>query len=357
MERQRVVLTPNHGGSIEPYILFHLSELLNQEFNYVAAKEVFEQRPATGWLVQRLGVFSIVRGTPDRKSFRMTQELLAEGKRWLVIFPEGEVCWQNDTVMPFQQGAAQLVFWALEDLAKHGAPPPLSFIPIAIRFVYPRDMGPEIDGALRHLEHRLFSTLNPRLTPYERLRRVGEAVLSANEKKHNVRPRPDADLNERVQYIKELIVSRIEMALGLSSRPQQPMLERIRVLLNTVERIVFSQSEGSEYEQQLHQQRQQQARGLYDDLWRVLRFIAVHDGYVKEMPTSERFLDLLGLLELEVFQRRRTWGPRKALVKIGEPLNVADYLPRYQTDKRGVLQEVTDSLEASVRQMLAALKL
>ena len=78
--------------------------------------------------------------------------------------------------------------------------------------------------------------------------------------------------------VKELIVSRIETALGLPSRPEQPMLERIRVLLNTVERIVFSQSEGSEYEQQLHQQRQQQARGLYDDLWRVLRFIAVHDG-------------------------------------------------------------------------------
>ena len=26
------------------------------------------------------------------------------------------------------------------------------------------------------------------------------------------------------------------------------------------------------------------------------------------MPTSERFLDLLGLLELEVFKRRKIWG-------------------------------------------------
>ena len=84
--------------------------------------------------------------------------------------------------------------------------------------------------------------------------------------------------------------------------------------------------------------------------------IAVHDGYVKEMPTSERFLDLLGLLELEVFKRRRIWGPRKALVKIGEPINLANYFPRYQTDKRGVLQEVTISLESSVRQMLAELR-
>ena len=46
LERLRVVLTPSHGVGVEPWILFHLSKLLSQEFNYVAAKEVFERRPA-----------------------------------------------------------------------------------------------------------------------------------------------------------------------------------------------------------------------------------------------------------------------------------------------------------------------
>ena len=34
----------------------------------------------------------------------------ALSKRWLVIFSEGEVCWQNDTVMPFQQGMGTWIF-------------------------------------------------------------------------------------------------------------------------------------------------------------------------------------------------------------------------------------------------------
>ena len=34
LKRQRVVLTPSHSGGLEPYILFHLSKLLGEEFNY-----------------------------------------------------------------------------------------------------------------------------------------------------------------------------------------------------------------------------------------------------------------------------------------------------------------------------------
>ena len=355
LKRLRVVLTPSHGALVEPYILFHLSKLLSQEFNYVAAKEAFERRPALGLLIQRLGAYSIVRGTADRKSFRMTHKILVEGKRWLVIFPEGEVCGQNDTLMPFQQGVAQFAFWACEDLTKRGEALPLYFVPMAIKFVYLRDMDPTIDRSLQKLEHKLVGP-NPRpLSLYDRLRRVGEAVLSAIEKKYNVLPGKDADLNQRVQFMKELIVSRIETELGVSPRRGQPLLDRIRFLFNMVDRIVFSDIGSSDYEQQLNERRQKQAQGLYEDLRQVLRFIVVHDGYVRESPTAERFLDLLGMLEWEVFERRPSWGPRKAIVKIGEPLNVAAHLPRYRADKRGALQEVTMSLESSVRRMLAEL--
>ena len=353
---QRVVLTPNHGGSIEPFILFHLSKLLCLDFNYLAAKEAFERRPAAAWFLQRLGGYSVVRGTLDKKSFRTTQDLLVEGKHWLVIFPEGEVGWQTDTIMPFQEGGTQLAFWAYTELARRGESFPLYLVPIAIRYVYLQDMSQEIDRSLERLERKLLAAVNsPPLSRYDRLRRVGEAVLVANEKKYGIQPQAETDLEERVQQIRERILSRIEATLGLPSRPGQPLLARIRDLLNAVERIVLSDAEGAGYEQQLHHELQQQARGLYEDLSRVMRFIAVHDGYVREAPTAERFLDILGLLELEVFERRRFWGPRKALIKAGDPVEIGQYFPRYQNDKRGVIQEITILLETRVRQSLAEL--
>jgi 1-acyl-sn-glycerol-3-phosphate acyltransferase len=335
LKGQRVVITPNHSGGLEPFVVFHLSKLLGAEFNYLAAKEAFERWPPIGWFAQRLGLYSIIRGTTDRNSFRMTRKLLAEGRRWLVIFPEGENCWQNDSVMPFQQGVAQLAFWAYEDMARQGEQPPLYFVPTVIKYIYLKDMRPEIDRSLTRLERKLLTPLKTKpSTLYERLRQVGEAVLSINEKEYNVRPM-GAGLNERLQHIKELIVSRVERALNVSPRPGQPLIERIRDLFNAIDRIVYSEPEG-EYERELHYRLQQEARGLYYDIW-------------------ERFLDVLGLLEFEVFGRRRVRGPRKAVVKIGEPMNLRDYYPRYQTDRRGVVKEVTQSLESSVRLMLAGL--
>ena len=356
LKRLRVILTPNHAQGVEPAIVFHLSKLLNEEFNYLAAKDAFEHPSPVPWLLQRLGAYSVVRGTPDRDSFRMTRQLLLDGQRWLVVFPEGEVCWQDDTVMPFQQGVAQLAFWAYDDLVKQGERPLLYFVPIAIKYVYIRNMRLEIDRSLQQLERKLFSalTLHPS-TLYDRLRRVGEAVLSANEKEYNVRPREGAGLNERVQQMKELITARVEAALRVSPRPEQPLLERTRNLFNSLDRIVYSEPEAPEYERQLHHRRQQEIRMLYDDLSQVLRFVALYDGYVRETLTAERFLDVLGRLELEVFGKRTIWGSRKAIMKIGEPLNLEDYFPRYKTDKRGTLQEIMTSLEDSVRKMLSEL--
>jgi 1-acyl-sn-glycerol-3-phosphate acyltransferase len=356
LKGERVILAPNHSGGREPYILFHLSKMLGGEFNYLTAKEVFDHSFPLGWLLQRLGAYSIIRGTPDRSSFRMTRQLIVEGKRWLVMFPEGVACGQNDTVIPFQQGIAQLAFWGYEDLVKQGELPPLYCLPIAIKYVYLRDMHEEIDRSLRRLERKLFSPSNPKpLTLFDRLRRVGEAVLSANEKANNVRPPREATLNERIQRMKELIVSRVAGTLGVSPHPDRSLLDRIRELFNAIDQIVYSEPEGTEYDRQLHSHRQQKVRELYNDLSKVLNFIALYDGYVRETLTSERFLDVLGLLELEVFGRGKIWGPRKAVLRVGNPVNLANYFQRYQADKRGTLDEITRLLESSVREMLRGL--
>jgi hypothetical protein len=102
--------------------------------------------------------------------------------------------------------------------------------------------------------------------------------------------------------------------------------------------------------------RQQAAREFYHDLDRALRFVAIYDGYVAESMNVERFMDVLGLLELEVFQRRTTWGPRKACVEVGEPINLRDHFAAYQADKRGTVKQVAATLEATVRRMLDALE-
>ena len=353
---KRCLLMPSHSGGFEPYIILHLSKLLGDDYNYLAAMEAFEKSPITGWLMQRIGAYSIIRGTADRPSLQMTKQLLVDAKRWLVIFPEGQTVWQNDTVIPFQQGVVQLAFKAYEAAVKQDEGASLFCVPISIKYAYLEDMRSQREASLARVESKLFppDCMAPP-SQYERLRRIGKAVLAANEKSHNVKPDEDASLDDRIQMMKETIVRRIELQLELTPRAGQSLLDRIRALFNAVDRIVHEEPETYEYQQKLLNERQQAARDLYDDLWRVLQLIAIYDGYVRESLTVERFMDVLCLLEMEVLGERRIWGPRKALVRVGDSVDLRDHFSAYKTDKRGVIQEVTLAIESRVRQMLATL--
>lgn len=102
-------------------------------------------------------------------------------------------------------------------------------------------------------------------------------------------------------------------------------------------------------------ERQREVAVLYDDLWRLNRAVGIYDGYVRETMSAERFLDVLGLLELEVFKKRHIWGPRRARIGVGEPLDLAESLDAYRADRRTTVATVTLALEDAVRAMLEAL--
>ncbi len=350
---KRCLVLPSHSGGFEPYIIVRLSRLLDLDFNYLAAMETFERNPLIGWFMQRMGAYSIIRGTADRHSFVTTKKLLVEGKRWLVIFPEGQTVWQNDTVIPFQEGVAQLAFKACEEIAKGDAEESLLCLPMSIKYVYLGNMDREMDESLARLEAALFPAgFTPKERRYDRLRDISEALLAANEKRHGVKPDPDDSRDDRIQRMKERIVGAIERQLDVTPRADQDLLDRIRACFNVVDHITQESPPATDYDRKLLAERQQMARDLCGDLWRVLQFVAIYDGYVRELLTVERFMDVLCLLEMEVFAERRMWGPRKAVVKVGEALDLRDHFAAYKADKRAVIRKVSMALESSVRGML-----
>lgn len=357
LQGKRRLLTPSHSGGFEPHIVMYLSKLTGDIFNFVAAVEVFEQAPINRWLMPRLGVYSVVRGAVDRQSFAMTRQILAEGKRPLVIFPEGQAILQNSMLAPFQQGVIQLAFKAHEDAKAADTGAHLYCVPIAIKYIYLQDMHGEIDLSLDRLAAAVgLAGGGKSSSRYERLRQIAEAVLVANEKAHHVSAGANASMDSRIQNLKAHVAAKIEGQLAIVPSDKQGLLERVRVMFNALDRIVHDEPPSSEYEQRLAVERQQLARTLYEDVWRLLQLVAVYDGYVRESMTVERFMDVLCLLELEVFQTRKVWGPRKACVRVGEPIDLLDHAEAYDANKREVVQRVNSALESSVQEMLRAME-
>ena len=348
------VLVPNHADYADASIMFTLSKRLGDQFYYMCARETFIDR-IRSFFMQRFGVYSVARGRVDRESFRTTRSLLAEGKHPLVVFAEGEISRQNDTVLPFESGVVQLCFWALDDMAKTGAGKPLYVVPIGIKYVYEEEMWDEIEDALTRLEREILPQGSPAAEDlYGRLRQIGTVIVSTLEREYKLKADENRSLNERIEQLREHILSQMEEFMGV--RPQTTVLPRTRVrsLKNLIDAEIYMETEElSAYERQIHEQRLEKFQEFYPDLNRLFNFIAIYDGYVGETQSPERFLEVITRIEREVFGDSKPRGPRIALMRFGTPKNLLDRYETYKQDKKQTVQNVTLELETEVQTLIS----
>ena len=350
------VLVPNHADYADASIMFALSKRMEDQFYYMCARETF-RGGIRSFLMQRFGVYSVVRGSIDREAFRTTRRLLAEGQHPLVMFAEGEISRQNDTVLPFESGVIQLCFWALDDMTKAGTVKPLYAVPIGIKYIYAEDMWDEIEKALARLEREILPQRSLSAGDlYERLRGVGAAVVSTLEREYRLQADENRSLNERIEQLRERILSQMEEFMGVT--PQTTVLPRTRVraLKNLVDAEIYRETEEiSAYERQIHEQRLETFQEFYPDLNRLINFIAIYDGYVGENRSPERFLEVITRLEREVFGSSKPRGPRIAFMRFGTPKNLLDLYDSYKRQKKQTVQDITLELETEVQELISGI--
>ena len=362
LDLDTVLLTPNHPTDLEPALLFHLSRVVRQPFYFLACRESFDHfRGLWGAFTRRIGAYSVVRGAVDRASYRATRDLLAQPGSKLVVFPEGEVYSQNDTLLPFHNGVFQMAYWALEDRRKAGKEgEPLYVLPIAIKYRFVRDMTAEIQASLTRLEHFTGAAPPPDAHDYQRLRGIGEAMLLSCEREYRLTsPKdaaPDADLTPRLNAIKEAILQRVASAAGVALPKGETLPERMRALIHVIETVTREEpQEKTPYDNELRRQQSQRAEPLLRDLRRLANWIAVYDGYVKAAPTQERMADTLTRLERECFGKEKLHGPRRCLVRLGVPIDVNQRGDAYAADRRVEVARLTRDTEAQVSALLSTL--
>ncbi len=352
IRNERVLLTPNHPTHAEPAVLFDLARQGSRRFYYLSNRESFGYAWGLfGWLLQHCGAYSIIRGAPDRESFKFTRAVLAENRAPLAIFPEGEVYSQNDSLLPFQAGVFQLAFLALDDMAKADHYAPLYIQPVAIRYRFVEDMGKPIIESLQRLEAHLGLSGPPPGDPYLRLRRIGDAVLTAAETAYRLPHGSPDDLDPRIDAVRGKIVDRVAEALHLPPETLGKTLpDRMRALTNRVNRVAVEEEEpASEYQERLMREEAERVRPLNQDLKRLANWLAVRDGYVAEMASQERVVDTLWRLESEVLGRRILRGKRLCQVRLPAPINLQHDLA---TPRKEAIQKVTAHVEQEIQDLL-----
>ena len=112
----------------------------------------------------------------------------------------------------------------------------------------------------------------------------------------------------------------------------------------------------TEYERQVHEEKQRVYKSYYRDLNRVVTFICIYDGYVTEHMTQERYSDVIERMEIEIFDGDPTIkGPREILIDVGEAIDLSVYYADFKKEKKATIAKVTDLIFSEISTMLTKL--
>src|SRR4029453_13717614 len=153
----QTVILANHSDCSDPTTFFTLAKLSGEDFYYLAARELFDQDfGLRGWLLQNCGAYSVIRGEPpDLESKENTISLIVEGRRKLVMFPEGDVSGQDDLIYPLKEDGIRNLFEAQKRRLEKSANEPVFLLPVAAYYQVTDDALKDMERCISRLQAQL----------------------------------------------------------------------------------------------------------------------------------------------------------------------------------------------------------
>ncbi|MEB3356802.1 MAG: 1-acyl-sn-glycerol-3-phosphate acyltransferase [Synechococcales bacterium] len=352
--------------------------------------------PLVGWGIAHLGATPIRRGSLDTAGLRSIRDLFANGMFPMAAAPEGATNGHNEIVSPMEPGIAQFGFWCVEDLQKEHRDETVLLVPLGIQYRYIEAPWRSLERTMSRIEvaSGLVSPTDAKATAlglqngvdpspeqetilYQRLYRLGEHFLSLMEEFYgkyyqmdlrkavtgdDATDQPNSTLAARLQALLDAALTVAEQSFGLKAKGS--LTDRCRRVEQAGWDRVYR-----------HDLKQPDAlspvsRGLADlvaeeaDLrvWHmrlVENFVSVTGKYVAEKPTAERFADTILLLWKMVAQIKGKsssdnpkLGTRVAHLTVGEPLNVTERWPLYQSKRRQAIADLTQDLQTAMESLI-----
>ena len=175
-----ILLAPNHCRPSDPLVVGMLVRETGRPLYLMASWHLFMQSKLQYGLLRRGGAFSVYREGLDRAAINTAIDALVEGRRPLVIFPEGAVSRTNDRLESLLEGTALIARSAAKKRAKQGSGRVVVH-PIALKYVFRGNLEESVNAVLDDIEHRLSWQTQSHLSMLERIRKLGHGLLTLKE--------------------------------------------------------------------------------------------------------------------------------------------------------------------------------
>jgi 1-acyl-sn-glycerol-3-phosphate acyltransferase/membrane-associated phospholipid phosphatase len=312
---------------------------LGQPLYTMASWHLFMQSRLLGWLLPRIGVFSVYREGMDREALKQAIEILKSGERPLVLFPEGRISRANDRLGNLLDGTSFIARGAAKQRAE-AASGRVVLHPVAIRYRLLGDVSGAVSPVLDEIERRLTWEPLTDLTLANRITRVGQALLSLKEFQYLGRAQ-EGDIKTRLARLIDGLLDPLEEA-WLKGKRNDDIFTRVKRLRTAILPDLLT-GELPEAE------RARRWRQL-DDLYVVQQLSCYPPDYLSSNPTPERLLETVERFEEDLTDEARVHAPLQAVVEVGEAIEVSP-----ERDRGAAGDPLMQALGTSLEGMLARL--
>jgi 1-acyl-sn-glycerol-3-phosphate acyltransferase len=339
-----VLIAPNHSHDSDPHVMMEVGLRARRRFYFMAAWQIFRtHKGIDGWVLQRMGAFSVDREGCDRRAIRQAVDLLTSGNS-LVVFPEGEIYHLNDRLTPLLEGVAFMALTAQKELERSPEGRRVWVVPAAIRYQYAEDVRPELEAAMARLEDRVLSKPPPGLPLDRRILRFGELLLTIKEKEKLGHSRDnEGDLPARIAHFMATLLERLET----EHLHKSPSAETVPLRVKALRRHLLELWTG----EQVDADTRRHAREGLDDIQLILQTYSYPGDYIAEQPSIKRMAETIEKFEEDIDGFARPKGRRRARVVLGEPIDLKPLLGSGRT--RTLAADVTGQLEETIQRLMA----
>lgn len=341
-----IILTPNHADEADPQVCLELSRRSRRRFIFMGNREAFDEyRGAAGWGLQRIGMFSVERGGRDVAAKDFAVNVTKLGKDVLVIFPEGEIFYLNDSVQPFHSGAIDIGLKAVLEERKTRPEYEAYVVPMAIKYNYVRPISQLLEKRVSEMERRLSRDMSGHAVRKRLLVLVSE-LLQRREITYKLKSDSEKfeRLSDHVKFVRHSILSQIDERYSGIANAQGRTIDRTWQISDHLRDLMNEATAGHRaiYQQDL------------DSLQEVAHMVSWKPDYINDNPSDDRLAEVMIKLEREVFKvkRPRALGQRNVYVRIGEPVALSQFLDEYKENPHAVRHHVAEHLRERIQSLL-----
>jgi 1-acyl-sn-glycerol-3-phosphate acyltransferase len=332
-----ILLTPNHCRPCDPFVVNEVCRQAGTIPLIMASWHLFANGGLQAFLLRRAGAFSVYREGMDRQALTAGIDILDQGRRPLVIFPEGVITRHNDRLNSLMDGTSFITRSAAKKRAERKTDGKVVVHPVAMRYHFRGDVNRALHPVLDDIEHRLCWRPKREFDLPDRIYRVGEALLCLKEMEYLGRPQSGMIPERLTRLIDHLLVPlENEWVKGQREATTVARVKKLRTAI--LPDMIKGEITDAERQRRWNQ---------LADMYFAQQFSHYPPDYVRSKPTPERLLETVERFEEDMTDVARVHSPMTVTVEVGEAIPVSP------TRERGATEDpLIQSLEQSLHRML-----